>query len=77
MIVNIYELAIDVVNEQPDKQTIREILHEEYPHNNKGISLPSHRELLFQDLLNLGATTEMIFTTPETTITREVREESY
>ncbi|MGF1539539.1 MAG: hypothetical protein ACFCU5_03665 [Pleurocapsa sp.] len=76
-IVNIYELAIDALTDQPAKQTVREILHEEYPRNTKGIALPSHRELLFQDLLNLGATAKMILTTPETIITREVREESY
>ena len=76
-IVNIYELAIDAVTDLPAKQTIREILHEEYPRNTKGIPMPSHRELLFQDLLHLGATPEMILTTPQTTITREVREQSY
>ncbi len=76
-IVNVYELAIDALTDQPAKQTVREILHEEYPRNTKGIPLPSHRELLFQDLLNLGATPEMILTTPETTITREVRMQSY
>ncbi|MEM8723013.1 MAG: hypothetical protein AAGE84_27640 [Cyanobacteria bacterium P01_G01_bin.39] len=76
-IVNVYELAIDALTDKAAKQTIREILHEEYPRNTKGVPLPSHRELLFQDLLNLGATPEMILTTPETTVTREVREQSY
>lgn len=76
-IVNIYELAIDALTDELAKQTVREILHEEYPRNTKGIPLPSHRELLFQDLLNLGATSEMILTTLETTTTREVRLQSY
>lgn len=76
-IVNVYELAIDAISDVPAKHTVREILHEEYPRNTKGIPLPSHRELLFQDLLNLGATPEMILTTPETNITREVRLQSY
>ena len=76
-IVNIYELAIDALSDRLAKQTVREILHEEYPRNTKGIPLPSHRELLFQDLLNLGATPEMILTTPETTTTKEVRMQSY
>ena len=43
----------------------------------KEISLPSHRELLFQDLLNLGATKKMILTTPESSITKKIRQESY
>ena len=41
------------------------------------LPLPSHRELLFQDLLSLGATSEMILTTPETPTTQKVRNESY
>ena len=76
-IINIYELALDALTDQLAKQTVREILHEEYPRNTKGVPLPSHRELLFRDLLNLGATPEMILTTPETTTTREVRLQSY
>jgi len=76
-IINIYELAIDALTDKAAKQTVREILHEEYPRNTKGIPLPSHRELLFQDLLNLGATPKLILTTPETSITREVRLQSY
>jgi len=65
-IVNIYEFVIDALADHQIKQTVRGILNEEYPRNTKGIPLPSHRELLFQDLLNLGATSEMILTTPET-----------
>jgi hypothetical protein len=76
-IVNIYELVIDALTDQQIKQTVREILHEEYPRNTKGIPLLSHRELLFQDLLNLGATPTMILTTPETVTTYKVREQSY
>ena len=72
-IVNIYELAIDALEDTTTKQTVREILHEEYPRNTKGVPLASHRELLFQDLLNLGATSEMILTTSETVATKRVR----
>ena len=72
-IVNIYELAIDGLENMAVKQTVRGILHEEYPRNTKGIPLASHRELLFQDLLNLGATPKMILTTPETEETRKVK----
>ena len=76
-IVNIYELAIDALSDKAVKKTVRAILHEEYPRSTKGLPLPSHRELLFQDLLNLGATPEMILTTPESDTTRQVREQGY
>jgi hypothetical protein len=76
-IVNIYELAIDALIDQQVKQTVRGILHEEYPRTTRGMPLPSHRELLFQDLLNLGATPAMILTTPETVTTGKIRECSY
>jgi hypothetical protein len=76
-IVNIYELAIDALVDQQVKQTVRGILHEEYPRNTRGIPLSSHRELLFQDLLNLGATPAMILTTPETIATGKIRAQSY
>jgi len=76
-IVNFYEFVIDALTDEPIKRTVRGILNEEFPRNTKGIPLPSHRELLFQDLLNLGATSEMILTTPETPITQKVRNESY
>ena len=76
-IVNIYEFVIDALTDPEIKKTVRGILNEEYPRNTKGIPLPSHRELLFQDLLNLGATSEMILKTPETPVTKMVRDESY
>ena len=76
-IVNIYEFVIDSLADREIKRTVRGILNEEYPRNTKGVPLPSHRELLFQDLLNLGATYEMILTTPETPVTQMVRDESY
>lgn len=76
-IVNIYEFVIDSLADQQIKRTVRGILNEEYPRNTKGVPLPSHRELLFQDLLNLGATYEIILTTPETSVTQMVRDESY
>lgn len=76
-IVNLYEFAIDALADEQIKRTVRGILNEEFPRNTKGIPLPSHRELLFQDLLNLGASSEMILTTPETPTTQKVRDESY
>jgi hypothetical protein len=76
-IVNIYEFVIDSLADREIKRTVRGILNEEYPRNTKGVPLPSHRELLFQDLLNLGATYEMILTTAETPVTQMVRDESY
>lgn len=76
-IVNIYEFVIDALADQEIKRTVRGILNEEYPRNTKGIPLLSHRELLFQDLLNLGATPEMILAMPETHATRAIRDESY
>ena len=75
-IVNVYEFVIDALTDPEIKQTVRGILNEEYPRNTKGVPLPSHRELLFQDLLNLGATTDMILKTPETEITQRLRVDS-
>jgi hypothetical protein len=76
-IVNFYEFVIDALTDEQIKRTVRGILNEEFPRNTKGIPLPSHRELLFQDLLNLGATSEMILITSETPTTQKVRNESY
>jgi hypothetical protein len=76
-IVNLYEFVIDALTDEQIKRTVRRILNEEFPRNTKGTPLPSHRELLFQDLLNLGATSEMILITSETPTTQKVRNESY
>lgn len=76
-IVNLYEFVIDALTDEQIKRTVRGILNEEFPRNTKGIPLPSHRELLFQDLLNLGASSEMILKTPQTPTTQKVRNESY
>lgn len=75
-IVNVYEFVIDALTDPEIKQTVRGILNEEYPRNTKGVPLPSHRELLFQDLLNLGATADMILKTPEMEITQRLRADS-
>jgi len=75
-IVNIYEFVIDALMDEPIKKTVREILHEEYPRTTKGVPLPSHREHLFNDLLNMGATAEMILATPESPTTQRIRNES-
>ena len=76
-IVNVYEFVIDALTDGDIKQTVREILNEEFPRNTKGVPLPSHRELLFQDLLNLGATPDRILTTPETSHTKLVKDKSH
>ena len=76
-IVNFYEFVIDALTDEAIKKTVRGILNEEFPRNTKGVPLRSHRELLFQDLLNLGATSEMILITPQTPTTQKVRNESY
>ncbi len=72
-IVNVYEFVIDALTDPEIKKTVRGILNEEYPRNTKGVPLPSHRELLFQDLLNLGASADMILKTPETQTTKHLR----
>lgn len=74
-IVNIYEFVIDGITDDEIKRTVRGILNEEYPRNTKGIPLPSHRELLFHDLIHLGVSRERILTTPETAATHLVRAE--
>lgn len=75
-IVNVYEFVIDALEREPIKATVRRILHEEYPRNTRGIPLASHRELLFRDLLHLGASRDRILMTPESPVTREVRLDS-
>ncbi|MFN6134108.1 MAG: hypothetical protein ACK46L_14600 [Synechococcaceae cyanobacterium] len=75
-IVNVYEAVIDGLNDEGIKASVRLILHEEYPRNTRGVPLPSHRELLFQDLLSVGAEREQILITPESPITEAVRLES-
>lgn len=75
-IVNVYEFVIDALESEASKATVRLILHEEYPRNSHGTPLPSHRELLFRDLMHLGASREQILTTAESTLTRQVRLES-
>ena len=72
-IVNVYEFVIDALASEPIKATVRLILHEEYPRNTRGVPLASHRELLFRDLLHLGASREQILSTPESADTRQVR----
>ena len=72
-IVNVYEGVIDALESGAIKATVRQILHEEYPRNTRGVPLASHRELLFRDLLHLGASRECILTTSEAAATQEVR----
>lgn len=76
-IVRVYEFVIDALDDSKAKQTVRSILNEEFPRDAKGVPLPSHRELLFDDLCHLGATPEMILLTSETAETQQVRDESY
>jgi hypothetical protein len=72
-IVNVYEFVIDALENEAIKATVRLILHEEYPRNTRGVPLASHRELLFRDLLHLGASREQILNTAESVETRQVR----
>jgi hypothetical protein len=72
-IVNVYEFVIDALESEAIKATVRLILHEEYPRNTRGVPLASHRELLFRDLLHLGASREQILNTAESAETRQVR----
>lgn len=76
-IVNVYEFVIDALENEASKATVRLILHEEYPRNSRGMPLPSHRELLFRDLIHLGATREQILSTAESADTLQVRLESF
>ena len=72
-IVNVYECVIDALESDAIKATVRQILHEEYPRNTRGMPLASHRELLFRDLQHLGASRECILTTSEAAETHQVR----
>lgn len=75
-IVNIYEFVIDALESESIKSAVRLILHEEYPRNTRGVPLVSHRELLFRDLLNLGASRDQILMSGESPQTQEVRLQS-
>jgi len=72
-IVNVYEFVIDALENEAIKATVRLILHEEYPRNTRGVPLASHRELLFRDLLHLGASREQILSATESAETQAVR----
>lgn len=71
-IVNVYELVIDGLQDLRMKETVRSILGEEFPRSSSGRPLLSHRELLFQDLISLGATRDQILKTPESIVTARV-----
>ncbi|MFZ0408491.1 MAG: hypothetical protein WAM11_10330 [Cyanobium sp.] len=75
-IVNVYEFVIDGLHSDAIRSTVRSILHEEYPRNTRGVPLASHRELLFRDLLHLGASREQILLRQESAITALVRRQS-
>ena len=72
-IVNVYEFVIDALESDAIKATVRQILHEEYPRNTRSMPLASHRELLFRDLLHLGASREQILSTRASVDTQQVR----
>jgi hypothetical protein len=74
-VINIYEEAIDLLSNQQAKQVIRSLIKEEFVRNAKGDPLRSHRELLFQDLLNLGATKEQILNSSESEVTKSTIKE--
>lgn len=75
-IVNVYEFVIDGLRSDAIRTTVRSILHEEYPRNTRGVPLASHRELLFRDLLHLGASREQILLQPESATTALVCRQS-
>ena len=75
-IVNVYEFVIDGLHSEAIRATVRSILHEEYPRNTRGVPLASHRELLFRDLLHLGASREQILLSEESVTTALVRRQS-
>jgi hypothetical protein len=52
--------VIGALESEPIKATVRHILDEEDPCNIRCVPLASHRELLFRDLLHLGACREQI-----------------
>jgi hypothetical protein len=68
-LINLYEEAIELVTDEEIKCTIRSLIKEEFPRRSKDDPLPSHRELLYQDLINLGATRTQILTTPKSVMT--------
>lgn len=75
-IINVYEFVIDALQCDAIKATVRLILHDEYPRNTRGLPLVSHRELLFRDLLQLGASREQILLSQESAVTQAVRRQS-
>jgi hypothetical protein len=76
-IVNVYEYVIDALQSHDYKLTVRSILNEEFPRSSKGNPLPTHREMLFYDLLSLGASREQILETPESSLTRSLRADTF
>lgn len=76
-IISFYEEAIDLSSDEEVKYTIRSLIAEEFPRRSKGEPLPSHRELLFQDLINLGATRAQILTTSKSAATTKTIDDCY
>jgi uncharacterized membrane protein YheB (UPF0754 family) len=74
-IINIYEEAIDLLSDKEVKKVARSLVKEEFPRNSKGDPLSSHRELLIQDLLSLGASREQIFKSSESEVTKNTIKE--
>jgi hypothetical protein len=70
-VINLYEEAIDLLTDERSKQIIRLLIKEEFPRcANKAQPLPSHRELLWQDLVNMGATSQQIGQSLPSTMTK-------
>jgi hypothetical protein len=77
-LINIYEEAIDLLLDDDVKQTVRSLLNEEFVvHSTRGEPLTSHRELLFKDLLHLGATRQQILKSSESDITKNTIKECF
>ena len=71
----VYDLAIDGLTDPKAKQTARRILREEYP-GERG-TVPSHREDLMSDLLQLGLTRQAILNTTPSPATLAVIQETF
>lgn len=70
-VINLYEEAIDLLTDRRSKQIIRLLIKEEFPRcANQAQPLSSHRELLWQDLIAMGATPQQIWQSSPSTITK-------
>ena len=71
----IYDLVIDSLADPEAKKIVRQLIREEYP-DAKG-KLPSHREDLVHDLLQLGISTSDIFAARPSRSTQNIIKQSF